>query len=89
MPYLLNAPYADLHLQIGWVFAPICAITLVFVWFMVPECKGKSLEQIDHLFQEGVPIRKFGSTDFADVYAEEEGDRDTKLVTEVEMVESK
>ncbi|OAP54927.1 hypothetical protein AYL99_10627 [Fonsecaea erecta] len=70
LPYLLNAPYANLHLQIGWVFAPICFIALVFVYFMVPECKGKSMEQIDRMFHEGISIRQFGKYNIADVTEE-------------------
>jgi len=29
-----------------WVFAVVCAIALIFSWYMVPETKGRSLEEI-------------------------------------------
>lgn len=35
-------------------------LALVFTWFCVPECSGKSLEQIDYMFHEGVRLRDFG-----------------------------
>jgi SP family sugar:H+ symporter-like MFS transporter len=31
----------------------------VFTWVFVPECTGKSLEEIDFMFNEHVPLRKF------------------------------
>ena len=30
-----------------WLYAAICFAGFVFVWFLVPETKGKSLEQIE------------------------------------------
>lgn len=39
----------------------LCSIG--FVYFCVPECKGKSLEQVEYLFNQGVPLRRFGKTD--------------------------
>lgn len=60
IPYLLYAPYADLGAKVGFVFAPIAVLTLFFAIFCVPECRGLSLEQIDHLFRTNVPIRAFG-----------------------------
>lgn len=35
--------------------------TLIFTYFIVPECQGKSLEDIDIMFQERVPLRQFGA----------------------------
>lgn len=43
------------------------ATALVFVYFCVPECKGKTLEQVDFLFNQGVPIRQFGKVDAAEM----------------------
>jgi hypothetical protein len=39
----------------------VCAC--VFVYFCVPDCQGKSLEEVDRLFHEGVPVRKFRDYD--------------------------
>lgn len=33
---------------------------------MVPETKGKSLEQLDYLYDNQVPTREFGKYKFAD-----------------------
>ena len=30
-----------------WVYAAFCAVTVIFVWRLVPETKGKTLEEIE------------------------------------------
>ena len=35
---------------------------VLFTWFCIPECSGKTLEEIDELFLEGVSVRKFRKT---------------------------
>lgn len=35
--------------------------TLIFTFLFVPECTGKSLEEIDLMFLEDVPLREFGN----------------------------
>lgn len=59
IPYLLDAPYADLGSKVGFIFGSFACCCCVFTWFFVPECSGKTLEQIDELFLENVPIRQF------------------------------
>lgn len=84
IPYLLYAPYADLGSKVGFIFGGFSAAAVVFTWFCVPECKGKTLEQVDLMFQRGVPLRKFGSYEFAAT----EGDGVTRkgdLLEEVEV----
>ncbi|KAF9880843.1 sugar transporter [Colletotrichum karsti] len=60
LPYLLNAPYAALQSKVGFIFGSIAVCSALFVFFCVPECKGRSLEEIDRMFHEGVPVRHFG-----------------------------
>ncbi|KAL2869712.1 general substrate transporter [Aspergillus lucknowensis] len=61
-PYLLNAPYANLHSKVGFIFGSIACCSLVFAYFCVPEMKGRSLEEINTMFQEGVALRDFGKS---------------------------
>ncbi|KAG5766783.1 hypothetical protein H9Q72_005155 [Fusarium xylarioides] len=63
IPYLIYDKYAGLNSKVGFIFGGIMATALVFVYFCVPECKGKTLEQVDFLFNQGVPIRQFGKVD--------------------------
>lgn len=36
-----------------WIYAFLALVTLVFVWFIVPETKGKTLEQIEAYWHSG------------------------------------
>ncbi len=36
-----------------WLYALLAVAALVFCWFLVPETKGKSLEQIEHYWENG------------------------------------
>jgi MFS family permease len=45
-PYMLET----LKGNVFWVYSAMCLITLVFVIAVVPETKGKSLEQIEKIF---------------------------------------
>ena len=65
IPYLIYDQYAGLNSKVGFIFGGLMAVAIVFVYFCVPECKGKTLEQVDFLFNLGVPIRDFGKTDAA------------------------
>ncbi|KAH7201531.1 hypothetical protein DER44DRAFT_812272 [Fusarium oxysporum] len=67
IPYLIYDKYAGLNSKVGFIFGGIMATALVFVYFCVPECKGKTLEQVDFLFNQGVPIRQFGKVDAAEM----------------------
>ena len=73
IPYLLNEPYAGLGSKVGFIFGATAAGAVLFTWFSIPECSGKTLEEIDELFLEGVPIRKFGNTRVSSPNAEFEG----------------
>lgn len=59
IPYLLDDGYAGLHSRVGFIFGSIAVCACVFTYFCVPDCQGKSLEEVDRLFHEGVPVRKF------------------------------
>ena len=60
IPYLINEPYAALGSKVGFIFGVTAFMAIIFTFFCIPECSGKTLEEIDELFLEGVPIRKFG-----------------------------
>jgi MFS transporter, SP family, sugar:H+ symporter len=55
----LNAPYANLQAKVGFVFAVTAVGAILFGFFFIPECKNRSLEDIDRLFDARVPLRKF------------------------------
>ncbi|RFN54002.1 hypothetical protein FIE12Z_1749 [Fusarium flagelliforme] len=73
IPYLIYDKYAGLNSKVGFIFAGIMATALVFVYFCVPECKGKTLEQVDFLFNQGVPIRQFGKVNATEMMRDAQG----------------
>lgn len=68
----------------GFIFGSLMVLAGIFVWFCVPECRGKTLEEIDFLFNNGVPLRNFGKTDAAALMRAEVDEKSVKL-DEVEL----
>ncbi|KIM95344.1 hypothetical protein OIDMADRAFT_45246 [Oidiodendron maius Zn] len=84
VPYLLNAPYANLGAKVGFIYGSLTAVSVIVSYFMIPEMKGRSLEEVDQLFASGVSLRRFGS--FETTRAEDIGREDKVAVaTEVEV----
>lgn len=57
---------------------------IIVAFFMIPELKGRSLEEVDQLFASGAPLRKFGKikTEPAEeIYVHEEGKLGREAVT--------
>lgn len=59
VPYLLNAPYANLGAKVGFIYGSLTILSVVVTYFFIPEMKGRSLEEVDQLFASGVSLRKF------------------------------
>ncbi|GLI72090.1 hypothetical protein PoHVEF18_000258 [Penicillium ochrochloron] len=59
MPYLYNTDEAHLGGKIGWIFSFLGLVTLVIIYFEVPETKGRSFEDLDEMFNEKVSTRGF------------------------------
>ncbi|KFX96367.1 hypothetical protein V490_03371 [Pseudogymnoascus sp. VKM F-3557] len=85
LPYLLNAPYAALGAKVGFIYGSFAVVAVIIAYFMIPEMKGRTLEEIDQLFASGVSLRKFKS--FKTVRVEDE-DEDTKKDMKVPQAES-
>lgn len=50
-----------LTLFAGWIWLGSSAIAILFIYFFVPEVRGRSLEEIEEMFDNKVPARKFES----------------------------
>ena len=59
LPYLLNADYANLQSKVGFIYGSISFVSVVCAWFFVPDCRGRSLEDINRLFESSHPARRF------------------------------
>jgi hypothetical protein len=49
-PYLVNADYANLQSKVFFIWGTCCFVCIAFVWFMIYETKGLTLEEVDELY---------------------------------------
>ncbi|KAJ9621972.1 hypothetical protein H2203_006853 [Taxawa tesnikishii (nom. ined.)] len=61
LPYIFSADQGDLKAKTGFVYAGLCAVAVLITWAAVPEMRGRSAMEIDKMFSEGVPARRFRS----------------------------
>lgn len=59
VPYMLNEAEANMRGLVGFVYGPLCILSLIWVYFRLPELKGLSYMEIDRLF-EGKKVAKDG-----------------------------
>ncbi|KAL3462141.1 general substrate transporter [Aspergillus heterothallicus] len=59
MPYLLNTDEVDLGGKICFVFFGLSLPMCVYLYFCLPELKGRTVAEIQEMFQAGLPARKF------------------------------
>lgn len=57
LPYLYNEDSANLGPLVGWIYAGGGVISWLFVYFLIPETLGRSLEEIQVMMDLGVPTR--------------------------------
>lgn len=62
LPYAVNPDQGNLGGKIGFVFGGILIFAVVFIFFMIPESKGRSYAEMDELWTQGIAPRKFAST---------------------------
>uniref|UniRef100_A0A8H7KAI1 Major facilitator superfamily (MFS) profile domain-containing protein n=1 Tax=Bionectria ochroleuca TaxID=29856 RepID=A0A8H7KAI1_BIOOC len=96
LPYLLRAPYANLGSRVGFIYGCTSTLFVVLLFFFVPEMTGKSLEEIDEMFESRIPAwrsRGFKATGAAASVTEIEAHGRTSIdsakVRGIEHVESK
>ncbi|KAK8042538.1 hypothetical protein PG994_013021 [Apiospora phragmitis] len=65
----------------AYFWAGTCLVSTVWVFFRLPEPKGRTYAELDLLFEHGVPARKFAKTAI-DPYAERLGNARSNLTNE-------
>ena len=61
-PRMLNPTAWNWGAKAGFFWAGLCFLCLVWTYFRLPEPKGRTYGEIDILFHNRVPARKFGET---------------------------
>ncbi|KAI9053902.1 hypothetical protein LZ554_002847 [Drepanopeziza brunnea f. sp. 'monogermtubi'] len=54
-PYMVGEDYANLKSSVFFIWGGLCTAAFVYSYFLVPETKGLSLEQVDRMFEESTP----------------------------------
>ncbi|KAJ4395053.1 Plasma membrane low glucose sensor [Didymella pomorum] len=49
-PYMVDEDHANLQSKVFFIWGSFCFVCIAFVWFMIYETKGLSLEQVDELY---------------------------------------
>jgi MFS transporter, SP family, sugar:H+ symporter len=82
-PYMVNEGdgYANLQSKVFFVWGSFCLVSIAFVWLMIYETKGLTLEQVDELY--GMVTKAWKSKEFRPalsfVEAEEMAAQDRKM----------
>ena len=72
-PLMLANPGANWGLQIGYFWCGLTCVSLVIIYFFIPETKGRTYSELDELFEKKVPARKFKTTETAVDIAKQAG----------------
>ena len=59
LPYMYNPDSGYLRGKMGFVYGGLCLCTAAITWWIVPEMKGRSVLDIDHMFGIGLKARDF------------------------------
>lgn len=60
-PYLINPQNANLKGKTAFVWFATALPTLIWSFFRLPETRDRTYEELDILFERGIPARKFSS----------------------------
>lgn len=61
LPFIFNPDKGNLGGKTAFIFGAQSVICCVYFYYCHPESKGRSYEELDELFREGVPARDFGN----------------------------
>jgi sugar porter (SP) family MFS transporter len=59
-PYMVGTDKADLKSKVFFIWGSLCACCFVYAYFLIPETKGLSLEQVDRMLEETTPRTSAG-----------------------------
>ncbi|KAH8175149.1 sugar transporter domain-containing protein [Sarocladium implicatum] len=59
LPYIYNPDAAALGMRTAFIYFGLCLLAVGLIWFVLPEMKDRSIEEIDHMFELKLPARQF------------------------------
>ncbi|KAH7118639.1 general substrate transporter [Dactylonectria estremocensis] len=91
-PYMVHEDKGNMKSSVFFVWGTLCASATIFAYFLVPETKGLTLEQVDKMMEENTPrtSAKWKPTlNFARSVTAKDSSTDDGNVAEVEYGDSK
>lgn len=87
-PYMVGTDQGNLGPKVFFIWGALCTACFFYAYFLVPETKGLSLEQVDRMLEETTPRTSAGwkpsSTFAADMGLTKEGTLAPEIVEDVE-----
>lgn len=86
-PYMVNPDKGNLKSSVFFIWGGLCTCAFVYAYFLIPETKGLTLEQIDKMMEETTPrtSSKWRPTKtFAEAMGNEGGVLNKEIVADVE-----
>ncbi|GAB7342856.1 hypothetical protein MBLNU457_g0981t1 [Dothideomycetes sp. NU457] len=87
-PYMVGENEGNLRSSVFFVWGGLCTCAFVYSYFLIPETKGLTLEQVDQMMEETTPrtsAKWKPHQTFASAIGMEKGDKlDTEVVEDVE-----
>lgn len=59
LPYIYNPDSGDLRAKTGFVYAGFTFVGLAGSWILIPEMKGRTVVDLDQMFELKLPAREF------------------------------
>jgi hypothetical protein len=59
LPYVFNPDEGNLRGKTGFTYAASCFVGLVISYYIIPEMKGRTVNEIDRMFEAKLPARHF------------------------------
>ena len=60
-PYLINPTEANLKGKTAYFWFGTAVLASIWAFFRLPECRGRTYEELDVMFHKKVPTRSFSS----------------------------
>ncbi|KAF8552470.1 maltose permease [Imleria badia] len=61
IPYLVNPDEADLGGYVGFIFGGLAFAGTIWAYFFIPETRGRTVDELDLLYEKRVPARHFAT----------------------------
>ncbi|KAF2423470.1 monosaccharide transporter [Tothia fuscella] len=86
-PYMVGPDKGNLGAKVFFIWGSLCAVCCLYAYFLIPETKGLTLEQVDRMMEESTPrtsAKWKPTTTFAAAMGIEDGHLKQDIIQDVE-----